>query len=106
MYYINIRISQRGIIMKGIELKAIRSANRISQKALAQFLNVSQSTISNLEDSDYIPNNIKLLIGNLIHLDFSNDTVIQKVLESIPPNYFKERKKYIGWDFKKVPSLF
>lgn len=79
--------------MTGIEFKAIRSANKISQSYLASQLSVSQSTISNVEKSDYAPIFYVTVLGQMLNLNLNNEDVAKKLISVIPQNYFVKPEK-------------
>ena len=82
--------------MNGIEFRAIRTFNRISQMEVAQEVGLfNRQSIYDLEKMSSIPNKFIVGLGKLIGAELVNEKISQKMLNEIPEKYFLKQKRNI-----------
>ena len=76
--------------MTGLQLRAIRWFNKISQKKFGKQIGFSQQTVSRIERMVSVPQITINAMSKLIERDLSKDEVVEQLLTQIPSRYFQE----------------
>lgn len=80
--------------MNGVEFRAIRTFNRVCQFDLAWKVGLSsRQSIYELEKMSAIPQKFLLGLGNIIGADLTDESIVNKMIESIPKKYFSIQKR-------------
>lgn len=79
--------------MTGLEFKAIRKFNQITQRDICEV--VGWKTIQScydLEKRDVVPITLVNVLSKFIRKDLTKDDVLKEVLEQIPAKYFMTKR--------------
>lgn len=75
--------------MTGIEFRAIRMFNGISQKEIAMKLGFScRDTIKKYEKKDFLPQRFVQVISDMVGYDFTNPTKLRDYVDKLPEEVF------------------
>ena len=82
--------------MNGIEFRAIRRFNNVSQEDLAYRLNLnSRRTVYTVEQQSAVPQKYIVALSEMIKVDLMNQKIADKILLEMPEKYFKKQQRHI-----------